>query len=83
MGCRVVLAANRARPDAVAGLVLVDGSRIGAGDTEAAGQSMADELIGHGYLRFMRNFFESMFVPSSDPAIRRAIVDRALCFPQN
>jgi pimeloyl-ACP methyl ester carboxylesterase len=82
MGCRVVLAAaNQARPDAVAGLVLVDGSRIGAGDPQAASQSMADELVGHGYPRFMRNFFESMFVPSSDPAIRQAIVDRALCFP--
>jgi pimeloyl-ACP methyl ester carboxylesterase len=81
MGCRVVLAANRARPDAAAGLVLVDGSRIGAGDPQAAGQAMADELVGHGYLRFMRDFFESMFVPSSDPAIRQAIVDRALRFP--
>lgn len=81
MGCRVVLAASRRRPQAVAGLVLVDGSRIGAGDSETAGQSMADELAGDGYLRFMRSFFESMFVPSSDPAIRQAIVDRALRFP--
>jgi len=81
MGCRVVLAANRARPEAVAGLVLVDGSRIGAGDPEAAGQAMADEVVGDGYLRFMRQFFESMFVPSSDPAIARAIIDRALRFP--
>ncbi|ULE31338.1 alpha/beta fold hydrolase [Mycobacterium sp. IDR2000157661] len=81
MGCRVVLAASRARPDAVAGLVLVDGSRIGAGDPDAAGQSMADELVGDGYLRFMRSFFESMFVPSSDPLVRQTIIDRALRFP--
>ena len=81
MGCRVVLAANRARPDAVAGLVLVDGSRIGAGDPEAAGQAMADEVVGDGYLRFMRQFFESMFVPSSDPALAQAIVDRAMRLP--
>ena len=81
MGCRVVLAANRARPDAVAGLVLVDGSRIGAGDPEVAGQTMADELVGDGYLRFMRQFFESMFVPSSDPAVAQAIIERALRFP--
>jgi pimeloyl-ACP methyl ester carboxylesterase len=81
MGCRVVLAANRARPDAVAGLVLVDGSRIGAGDPEAAGQAMADEVAGDGYLRFMRQFFESMFVESSDPALAQAIVDRALRLP--
>ena len=81
MGCRVVLAANRASPDAVAGLVLVDGSRIGAGDPEAAGQAMADEVAGDGYLRFMRQFFESMFVPSSDRVLARAIVDRALRMP--
>ena len=81
MGCRVVLAANRARPDAVAGLVLVDGSRIGAGDPEAAGQAMADEVAGDGYPRFMRQFFESMFVPSSDPVLAQAIIDRALRMP--
>lgn len=81
MGCRVLLAANRARPGAVAGLVFVDGSRIGAGDPEAAGQTMADELVGDGYLRFMRQFFESMFVPSSDPAVAQVIIDRALRFP--
>jgi pimeloyl-ACP methyl ester carboxylesterase len=81
MGCRVVLAATRASPDVVAGLVLVDGSRIGAGDPEAAGQAMADEVAGDGYLRFMRQFFESMFVPSSDPVLALAIVDRALRMP--
>jgi len=81
MGCRVVLAATRARPEAVAGLVLVDGSRIGAGDPEAAGQAMADELVGDGYLRFMRQFFGSMFVPSSDRELAQAVIDRALRFP--
>jgi pimeloyl-ACP methyl ester carboxylesterase len=81
MGCRVVLAASRARPEAVTGLVLVDGSRMGEGDPLAAGRAMADELVGDGYLRFIRQFFESMFVPSSDPALARAIVDRALRFP--
>ena len=75
------MAASRARPDAVAGLVLVDGSRIGAGDPVAAGQAMADEVVGDGYLRFMRQFFESMFVPSSDPVVAQAIIDRALRFP--
>jgi pimeloyl-ACP methyl ester carboxylesterase len=81
MGCRVILEANRIRPDAVSGLVLVDGSRIGAGDPQAAERAMADELAGDGYPRFMRQFFESMFFPSSDPALARAIVDRALRLP--
>lgn len=81
MGCRVVLAASRARPDAVAGLVLVDGSRIGAGDPVAAGAAMADEVAGDGYRRFMLDFFKSMFVPSSDPVVVQAIIDRAMRFP--
>jgi len=81
MGCRVVLAASRAQPDAISGLVLIDGSRVSEGDPVAAERAMADELIGDGYLRFMRRFFESMFFPSSDPALARAIVDRALRLP--
>lgn len=68
MGCRVVLAQTRTRPQAVAGLVLVDGSRIGAADPVATGQPKADDLVGDGYLRFMRSFFESMF------AYRRVIL---------
>ena len=81
MGCRVVLEANRVQSEAVSGLVLVDGSRIGSGDPVAAEQAMADELAGDGYRRFVRDFFESMFFPSSNPALARSIVERALRFP--
>ena len=81
MGCRVVLEASQLEPDAVCGLVLVDGSRIGEGDPAAAERAMADELAGDGYPRFMRQFFESMFVPSSDPVLADAIIHRALGFP--
>lgn len=81
MGCRVVLEANRVAPDAVAGLVLVDGSRIAQGDPVAAKRAMADQLEGDGYRRFVREFFASMFFPSSDPALARAICDRAAGLP--
>jgi pimeloyl-ACP methyl ester carboxylesterase len=81
MGCRVVLEANRVQPNAVLGLVLVDGSRMSSGDPIAAVQAMADELAGAGYRRFVRQFFESMFFPSSDPALARAITERGLHFP--
>jgi pimeloyl-ACP methyl ester carboxylesterase len=81
MGCRVVLQANRFAPGAVAGLVLVDGSRIAQGDPSAARRAMADRLEGDGYRRFVREFFESMFFPSSDPAVARAICDRAMRLP--
>jgi pimeloyl-ACP methyl ester carboxylesterase len=81
MGCRVVLEASRVVPEAVSGLVLVDGSRIGKGDPTAAERAMAYQLAGDGYPRFVRRFFEAMFVPSSDPALTRTIVDRALRLP--
>ena len=78
MGCRVVLEAARLRPEAVAGLVLIDGSRIGDGNPVVAARAMADELAGAGYERFVRQFFGSMFVASSDPALQTAITERAL-----
>ena len=81
MGCRVILEANRFRPEAVSGLVLVDGSRIAQGDPVAARRAMADQLDGDGYRRFVREFFESMFFPSSDPVLARAICNRAMRLP--
>jgi pimeloyl-ACP methyl ester carboxylesterase len=80
MGCRVVLEAARRRPETVAGLVLIDGSRIGEGDPVAARRAMADEIVGDGYQRFIRKFFGSMFVTSSDDELKRAITERALLF---
>jgi pimeloyl-ACP methyl ester carboxylesterase len=82
MGCRVVLEAARRRPAAVAGLVLIDGSRIGEGDPVAARRMMAEEIVGDGYQRFIRKFFGSMFVTSSDDGLKRAITERALLFSE-
>ncbi len=81
MGCRVILEANRVRPEVVAGLVLVDGSRIGEGDPLVARRAMADELAGDGYERFVREFFDGMFFPGSDPGLARSILERALQLP--
>ncbi|OBB74802.1 alpha/beta fold hydrolase [Mycobacterium sp. 852014-52144_SCH5372336] len=81
MGCRVALQACRVAPDAVAGLVLVDGSRIGDGDPAVAEQAMADELAGDGYGRFMQGFFQGMFFGSSDPDLAKRIIDRGVRFP--
>lgn len=81
MGCRVVLEANRRQPGGVAGLVLVDGSRIAQGDPLAARRAVADQLAGDGYRRFVREFFGSMFFPASDPALATAICDRAMRLP--
>jgi pimeloyl-ACP methyl ester carboxylesterase len=81
MGCRVVLESARSAGDRVVGVVLVDGSRIGAGDPAPPAAAMATRLRGDGYRVFMRRFFEGMFVPTSDPTLRSAVVDRALRMP--
>jgi pimeloyl-ACP methyl ester carboxylesterase len=81
MGCRVVLECSRMASARLAGIVLLDGSRIGIGDPTAAAQRMAAELDGAGYDAFMRSFFGAMFVPSSDPALHDSILDRALLLP--
>ena len=78
MGCRVVLQCSRTVPARVAGIVLVDGSRVGVGDPAAAEVAMAEQLRADGYLDFTRNFFEAMFVDASDPVVKAAIVERAL-----
>ena len=83
MGCRVVLQCYRVAPDRVAGIVLVDGSRVGLGDRDVAERGMAEDLRSDRYDHFIRNFFEEMFVASSDPAVKSAIVERALELPSD
>jgi pimeloyl-ACP methyl ester carboxylesterase len=83
MGCRVVLECCRTASDRVAGIVLLDGSRIGFGDPTAAAEAMTAQLEGAGYDAFIRRFFDGMFVPSSDPALHAAILERALRMPSD
>ncbi len=76
MGCRVVLEANRLAPDRVAGIVLVDGSRLASGDPDAA-ESAARTATGKaGYPAFAESLFRQMFFSPS--ALADAIVERAV-----
>lgn len=81
MGCRVVLEAARLDPDRVAGIVLVDGSRQGMGDPDAAERSAREALEANGYAAFMRPFFEAMFLRKS--ALSEIVVERALRLPED
>ena len=81
MGCRVVLQANAIRPERVAGIVLVDGSRVGSGDPAAAQNTVAKQLDAAGYTRFIDAFFVSMlFRPIPGGA---ALVERAKRLPED
>lgn len=79
MGCRVVLEAARLDPERVAGIVLVDGSRQGLGDPQAAERNARAAIEANGYAAFMRPFFEAMFLESSP--LSRTVVERALRLP--
>jgi pimeloyl-ACP methyl ester carboxylesterase len=83
MGCRVVLEAARLlsseRPERIAGLVLIDGSRLGTGDPAAAEAAARAAIDKSGYAAFSENLFRQMFFSPS--ALAEAIVTRALRQP--
>lgn len=76
MGCRVVLEANRLVPERIGGIVLVDGSRLGSGDPDAAQAAATAAIEDAGYRVFAENLFRQMFFKPSAEA--DAIVERAL-----
>ena len=76
MGTRVVLEANRLVPERVAGIVLIDGSRSGSGDPEAAEADAHATIDKVGYPAFAEHLFRQMFFKPSPEA--DAIVARAL-----
>ena len=80
MGCRVVMEAALAAPWAVAGLILVDGSRLGAAGSKVH-EATAAQIKSVGYEAFVRPLFVAMFSPGYDRAKSEPIVARALARP--
>ena len=76
MGCRVVLEAAGLASGRVAGLVLIDGSRLASGgDPDAAERTAKAAIAKSGYEAFADNLFRQMFFSPSPLA--EAIVARA------
>ena len=82
LGCRVALQAYLDAPKRVAGLALVDGSRVGTGNPQAAEEAMRQHVRTVGYTTMMRAFFDDMFLEGSDPSVKEYIVSRALALPE-
>jgi pimeloyl-ACP methyl ester carboxylesterase len=82
MGCRVVLEAALKAPARVGRLVLVDGSRMGQGDPEEAADNATAAIAVLGYAKWARQFFEAMFVASSDAKLKAVTVARAVQLPE-
>ncbi len=76
MGCRVVLEANRLAPERVAGIVLIDGSRAGSGEPNAAEAAARASIEQAGYKAFAENLFRQMFftqTPATERLVQRAV----------
>jgi pimeloyl-ACP methyl ester carboxylesterase len=82
MACRVVLQAHLVAPGRVAGLVLVDGSRMGQGAPAAVEAEIRQEIARVGFGQMLRGFFVAHFLDSSDPALRDRIIRRAATLPE-
>jgi len=79
LGCRVALEANRIGPARIAGLVLIDGSRMGSGDPAQAGKAMRAAIDFVGFAAFAEPFFAQMFTRQTPTAAR--IIERARRLP--
>jgi len=78
MGCRVVLQAYAAAPERVVGLVLIDGSSVGAGGERAVEAARA--TVAAGYSTFVRSLFTQMFFAPGPEADR--LIERGLALPE-
>lgn len=81
MGCRVVMHAMSEARQRVVGLVLVDGSRLGAKGSTAY-QDRAKRIAEVGYRTYIEPFFAQMFTPDVDRAISQPVVERAMSMPE-
>jgi pimeloyl-ACP methyl ester carboxylesterase len=79
LGCRVVLEAYVRAPERVAGLVLIDGSRLGDADPAQAEEAMRAAIEFVGFPAFADALFSGMFLAPSADATR--IVARAKRLP--
>jgi pimeloyl-ACP methyl ester carboxylesterase len=78
MGCRVVLQAYAEAPARVAGVVLVDGSSVGAGGESVV--AAVRTTLAADYHAFARRLFTQMFFTPSPEADR--MIERALTLPE-
>lgn len=79
LGCRVVLEACTRAPERLAGLVLIDGSRLGDADPAQAEAAMRAAIEFVGFAAFADALFSGMFLAPSAAATR--IVARAKRLP--
>jgi len=70
LGCRVVLEAYGGAPDRIAGVVLIDGSRLGVGDPAQAEEAIRAAIDFVGFPAFADALFKGMFFRPGPDATR-------------
>lgn len=80
MGCRVVVEAALNLSASVAGVVLVDGSRLAAAGSSAH-EATREQIASLGYGEFVKPLFAAMFSPAYDRTKADAIIARAAAMP--
>jgi len=78
MGCRVVLKAAHDQPARVAGVVLVDGSKLALADGAGVEKKLRERIAAAGYANFVGGMFAQMFVPGTPSSVIDPIVKRAM-----
>ena len=73
MGCRFVLEAFRQSRSGVVGLVFVDGSYFA---DERAADAVQEKIRTMGAEQFLELTFGQMFLPTSDPVLRRRMISK-------
>ncbi|HRD78855.1 MAG TPA: alpha/beta hydrolase [Hyphomicrobiaceae bacterium] len=81
MGCRVIMEAAAREPARVAGVILVDGSRMGQAGVNAHTPLLAEIKAKGGYASYIRPVFESMFAKTYPADKAAPIVERAARMP--
>lgn len=82
MGCRVILECARVAPDAVAGLVLIDGSCLATASADTMRRRTRAAVASAGHAAFFERLFTQMFTENSDADLRDAVVGRAGTLPE-
>jgi pimeloyl-ACP methyl ester carboxylesterase len=82
MGCRVVLQTYSTMPELVSGLILVDGSRLAAGNRPEVEKKARQTMQAAGYANWVRGAFDNMFIAESGASLRASIIKRALALPE-
>jgi pimeloyl-ACP methyl ester carboxylesterase len=82
LGCRVALEAARLRPDALTGVVLIDGDRHVAGDPDLAVEESRERYADTGFGAFRDALVESMFLDAGESKHKAEVIARARRVPE-